>query len=374
MASAKQTKEADRQTEVIRKIAPRNFHQHLWLPQTPSHEKLRVTFATTSNFDDQSLPASLFVGPMFGSRYLAVLFDKLAQETGMRAIAVDRPGIGGSTPVPLEHRLDVWLETVTALLQHLDLKHVALFTHSAGTVYTLNTLYRLPQILDPESPFVAFIGPWVHSEHSKVALMSLVNKLPPSIFSAWSDISMFVNKNIAPATSWSGGVVSSIGSLFSGNKSDVDDNDETEAQAKYGVDKETAKDLEDIHFKYIMAESLKGANDEALLCSKARGTISWGACDDYMACIKTIAELQQQRLSKDPDAKKFRVRLHFAEDDIMIGKGGQKFFNECWQQSGIEEMVDVKSKEWPGSSHETVLVEFGKGALPSIFNDIKTGR
>lgn len=68
------------------------------------------------------------------------------------------PSIGGSAPVPLEHRLDVWLETVPALLQHLNVKHVALFSHSAGTTYTLNTLCRLPEILDPVSPFVSFIG------------------------------------------------------------------------------------------------------------------------------------------------------------------------------------------------------------------------
>lgn len=92
MATATPTKEslADRQGKAIRILAQRNFHQHIWLPESTTHKKLRVTFATTSNFDDQTLPAFLFVGPMFGSRYLAVVFDKLARETGIRGIAVDR--------------------------------------------------------------------------------------------------------------------------------------------------------------------------------------------------------------------------------------------------------------------------------------------
>lgn len=201
--------------------------------------------------------------------------------------------------------------------------------------------------------------------------MSVVNKLPAGAFSAWSDISVFVNKNIAPAASWSGGVFSSIGGLFSGSNPEADAEAETEAQLKYGVDKATAKELENFHFQYISAESLKGANDEALLCSKNRGTISWGACEDYMACMKAIGELQRERLAKSPGAKKLMVRLHFAEDDVMIGKGGQKYFNECWQQAGLDQVLDVKTKEWTKTSHDSVLLEFGKGALPSVFQDIK---
>lgn len=66
--------------------------------------------------------------------------------------------MGGSTPVPLNIRMRVWLETVPALLAKLNLEHVSLLTHSAGTVYTLDTLVHLPQILDPRAPYVGFIG------------------------------------------------------------------------------------------------------------------------------------------------------------------------------------------------------------------------
>lgn len=71
-----------------------------------------------------------------------------------------RPGMGGSTPVPLSQRVHVWLETAPALLEALNVKHVSLLTHSAGTIYTLNTLYHLRHILDPQRPFVAFMGMW----------------------------------------------------------------------------------------------------------------------------------------------------------------------------------------------------------------------
>ena len=55
-------------------------------------------------------------------------------------------------------RMRVWLETAPAILQRLDVKHVALVTHSAGTLYTLNTLLHHRSLLDPKAPYVAFLG------------------------------------------------------------------------------------------------------------------------------------------------------------------------------------------------------------------------
>jgi phytoene dehydrogenase-like protein len=79
-------------------LAPRHFHQSLWIPETEHHARLRVTFATTSNFatsnaDDTpaaALPAMLFAGPMFGTRYMAVQMDRLSRESGVRGIFIDR--------------------------------------------------------------------------------------------------------------------------------------------------------------------------------------------------------------------------------------------------------------------------------------------
>lgn len=71
-------------------LCSRHFHQVLWLPETESHSKLRVTYATTTNFDDASIPVVLFIGPMFGTRWLALHFDKLARDCGVRVICVDR--------------------------------------------------------------------------------------------------------------------------------------------------------------------------------------------------------------------------------------------------------------------------------------------
>lgn len=160
--------------EAIRLLCSKYFHQRLWLPATDEYPKLRVTFSTTTNFDNVALPPILFIGPMFGSRYMSLHFDKLARDCGVRAICVDRyvvfadceedeadqsrPALGGSTPVDLAIRMQVWLETVPALLEHLKVEHVSIMTHSAGTIYTLNTLFYQRAILDPTAPYVAFMG------------------------------------------------------------------------------------------------------------------------------------------------------------------------------------------------------------------------
>ena len=65
--------------------------------------------------------------------------------------------------MPLDIRVQVWLETVPALLKKVGVEHVALFCHSAGGLYALNTMYHLRDILDPHAPYVGLIGKYTFS-------------------------------------------------------------------------------------------------------------------------------------------------------------------------------------------------------------------
>jgi len=76
--------------EAVKLVCARDIHQTLWLAQTPAHDRLRVSYSTTSNFSDSALPAILFCVPMFGSRYYTVDIDHLAVSSGVRVICVDR--------------------------------------------------------------------------------------------------------------------------------------------------------------------------------------------------------------------------------------------------------------------------------------------
>jgi len=78
--------------QAIRAVCANHLHQVLWLPETADHPKLRVTYSTTTNFDNAGLATILFVGPMFGTRWESLLFDKLARDCRVRVICVDRYG------------------------------------------------------------------------------------------------------------------------------------------------------------------------------------------------------------------------------------------------------------------------------------------
>lgn len=65
--------------------------------------------------------------------------------------------MGGSTDVPLAQRVAVWVELVPRLLAHLGIQRVALVSHSAGTIYLLNTLVYCRDILYLDRPAVVFL-------------------------------------------------------------------------------------------------------------------------------------------------------------------------------------------------------------------------
>ncbi|CZT18468.1 uncharacterized protein RCC_04313 [Ramularia collo-cygni] len=354
-------------TEAIRRLAQLHLHQSLRLhvPQTIAQESLRVTFATTSNFDQHDLPVILFLGPMFGTRYNASTFDRLARATKVRCICVDRPGFGGSTPVPVNHRVQVWLETVPLLLKRLKVKRVALVSHSAGTVYCLNTLFHHRDFLSPSAPYVALLAPWVHSEHSKMAMTTVLSKPPTGMLSSWSNIVGFINQRVAPTASWSGGVLSDVSKLFQAESQATSSRD---MQDKYG-DEEVGTEIEKLQSKYMFAESMAGGNDEARLCLKSNGDGLMGVCENYQQYVKELSEQERERRGQSATEAKLQVSIHFAGSDIMIGKGGKDYFENCWALAS-EDVIEVSSTEYPGTNHDSVLIDFEKGALRGIFEAV----
>ena len=277
--------------------------------------------------------------------------------------------MGGSTPVPLNIRMKVWLEMVPALLQKLNVKHVSLLCHSAGTLYGLNTLYYLRDILDPERPFVALICPWVHNEHSEAMLTNLASRIPTSMFNSWHSIVGFINQKIAPSVSWSGGVVSSVSGIFSSDSSSSSDDNLVE---KYGTAPKVAKEIERLVGKYFFeGEDVTGANEEAKLCLKKKGPGAWMICEDYQAHVESLTQQEKERVRSGSERPRLKVHAYFAESDVMIGKGGQKYFEQLWSQDGVSESIEYQSHELPGTNHDSVLIDHKKGALKTIFEEVK---
>jgi hypothetical protein len=267
--------------------------------------------------------------------------------------------------------MKVWLETVPALLRKTNVEHVSLITHSAGGVYTFNTLAELRNILDPKAPFVGVLAPWVPTTLSNAPLTSLASKLPASVIDYLSPLQGFIVSKIAPTLSVSGGFFSSTAALVSGPKdidSPIQAGSPEDAAEKYGVDVETAKIMCSLVVKFNLAEDTTGANEEAKLCLMKGGKADWGALADYEACVQSIADREKERVQGGQ--VKLRMEAAFASSDVIIGKGGQDYFERCWRRESVAGSVDFASRTCEGMDHDGVLIDFHKGALKGFFERV----
>ena len=231
--------------------------------------------------------------------------------------------------------------------------------------------------MDAVSPKVStdiLSAPWVPAASSNVTLMNLASKIPSPVIDQLSSLQGFVMSKVAPTLSFSGGLISSPAALLG---STPDANAETkvgsdeDAAKKYGVDVETAKLISSNAVKFHLAEDTTAGNEEAKLCLMKGGSASWGVLADYEACVRSIADAGGVS-SADGQTARLRVDTFFAASDVMIGKGGQEYFEKCWRQVGMAGKVDFDSEICEGTDHDTVLVDFRLGALKKVFGRIAT--
>ncbi|EAS34476.3 uncharacterized protein CIMG_05500 [Coccidioides immitis RS] len=164
-----------------------------------------------------------------------------------------------------------WIETVRGILKHLSIPHVALASHSAGTIYPHNTVLLVLSIHN---------DPLLHFWHSRVPLMQLAQMLPKQSFSPWSEISRFFILKGAPLLLSSSVAIDKLRSLWPGTNN-APSFSLRERQKKNGVSTNTQIEIEECILRVIFKESVIAANAEALICIKKRPPGAWGKCEDY---------------------------------------------------------------------------------------------
>lgn len=191
---------------------------------------------------------------------------------------------------------------------------------------------------------------------------------------SWADLNIFVNDKIMPSASWSGGLVSSAASFFSSSAStDVpgtEVSNSTTPAERYGVDEETAKAIDKLSMKYKFAEDTSGVNDEAKLCLRKCQDADWGRAQDYAACIRSIIQNERTFQQQHPGRAKLKVEAFFSGSDIMSGKRGQEYFEQCWQQDEFRESVEFTTRTYPEANHDSVIIDYKKGALRNAFEKV----
>ncbi len=93
-----------------------------------------------AQYGDPDGPPVFYFHGYPGSRLEVALLDGLP----VRVIAVDRPGYGGSSPLPGRRLLD-WPADVTAVADHLGLERFTVLGVSGGGPYAAACAYALPQ-------------------------------------------------------------------------------------------------------------------------------------------------------------------------------------------------------------------------------------
>lgn len=105
-------------------------------------EPHRLTLADgrTLAYDDVGAPAGhpvLYLHGTPDSRLARHPSDLLAARAGVRLLALDRPGYGESSPLPVDAPPSAWVPDVAALLDALDLPAVTVVAWSGGTLDAL---------------------------------------------------------------------------------------------------------------------------------------------------------------------------------------------------------------------------------------------
>lgn len=147
--------------------------------------------------------------------------------------------------------------------------------------------------------------------------------------------------------------------------------------------------------------STSGVNDEAPFnLRKSIPSSYWNAAADYPGFVSELASLEAGRQSdlrstvkhasdatavstqyaaRDPptttdDNKDTRFQFHafFATSDMMIGDGGQTYFDSLFGNDNVKPHVSYTSEVIPDSNHESV-VGASKGAIEKVFQEVKTG-
>ncbi|KAK4232750.1 hypothetical protein C8A03DRAFT_39624 [Achaetomium macrosporum] len=382
------------------------FNRTFSLPADPSRGRPRdftIKYADYGYYNaahsDQER-VLLFFSPLMGSRLLHICKDDLARKHRIRIINPDRPGIGGTDGAPARDRLALWRDALPALLAHLQIRRLhAVAAHSGGTVYALDFVLHHPEFLLPcplPSPpgatpastpatatLLALGAPWILPSHTGSLPLSLAQHLLPAAAVRQADkLAALVNNHLGPA------VGSSIGfaARLMPNRRQYDQEREqgvagSEEEALEQHDRGVQFEEQTIWpalMRRVYDEGVAGLGEDAVLfLQKVEGTGTgsgvpgWGDWGDYDGLVDRLREVLKR------EEKRLRVRVYYAEKDVVVRDGGAesegaRWFDNCWAEGvggGNADVVDYRSRTVHGADHDHVW-DLRWGLVQEVFGQV----
>jgi hypothetical protein len=193
--------------------------------------------------------------------------------------------------------------------------------------------------------------------------------LPDSLLNHWDDIIALVINKASPAFGASSGAIAGFSRMFGWGKKIDEEEEERKCREHFGMELSVKKEVERLAFKYAFEENTKGVNDEARLCLKSTEGTGWDAAECYPELVGNLKVVWEEKVRNG--SAKLKVKIVFAEEDMMIGIKGRKYFEDCWMQEKCGDGVEVECGEVKATDHESVL-NLSKGVLGEIFSTLNT--
>ncbi|CAO1637985.1 unnamed protein product [Sympodiomycopsis kandeliae] len=299
---------------------------------------------------------TLFVPPSGCSRYMAILLDGIANESGTPMLVVDRPGVGAVPMVDGTRRMQTSTDNLISVLEALGVEQLNVLTHSAGSLYSLELMRRMPHLFTQSSRIV-FSSPFVPTHLSSSAL----SLLPASVVRLAPAANNLLN-SCGKAFAWSAGVSDQIGlpKLSSGG----------EPSPSKEAARRSASIASNPHAKFHPPYSpvLPGDHTKLILdyFNKEDGVVA--ATQDFLFCLgkapySSSAQLEawmQERLGLLAQVESLVVV--WGETDFMIPQQGRTHFASALQKHAIhldEWVMAQAGHDEPPASLQVMRQVFG---------------
>lgn len=182
--------------------------------------------------------------------------------------------------------------------------------------------------------------------------MKAAQFIPASAFKLWHHIPRLFLAQDGSATATSGAAVARFSAMLSPSTIEEKEKNRRYIEQNYGLSLDQQVEIDSSMMQFMFKENTVGSNSEALQCLRKKPN-TWGKCEDYGVFVRDLVERERGRAGVP-----LKVHLYFAEDDSMIGRKGQAYFEKCWHQAGSGDLGNVlkfESTTIPGSDHDSLV-------------------